>query len=418
MNVVLVTWHDLGCHLGCYGRTDVSSPHLDRFARESVLLNNFFATNPICSPSRASLLSGQYPNTHGLQGLVHDGWRLKPGVPLVEEIFREAGYRTAIIGHQHERSPSLACVCDDLWVESTKAAYVAPEACRRLREYQKADQKFFMRIGFSEVHRPIAAESDEGWEQVTPLPFLKDTEEHRRQLAKYNNAITKADHYFGQILDTLKETGLWDETLVVFVTDHGIPFPGAKLTLSDAGLKIAGILHVPGIEGKVLPQLLSGVDLVPTILDICGLSQTGKAFDGKSFRGAMQDDRPCVNEFIYAERAMPMLMRAVRSEHYKYILNFDRQSPQRLMGAEELKSSIGEALPDHLARKNDTEEFYDLVTDPHETTNLARLPDFEQKKQLYRNLLLAWMRKTRDPILTRQVLPPHFESAYQTLGLS
>lgn len=418
MNVLLITWHDLGRHLGCYGRKDVSSPHVDQLAREGIRLDRLFAANPICSPSRASLLSGQYPHHHGLEGLVHDGWRLKEGVKLIEEYFSAAGFHTAIVGHQHERSPASSCPCDDLWTESAKADDVVPQVCTRLKKYAVDKTKFFLRAGFHEVHRPFGGESDEGWEDVEPLRYLHDTEEHRRQLARYHHLIRRADRGVGEILQTLAAEGLADETLVVFLTDHGVPFPGAKLLLYDSGLEIAGIMRAPRkmAAGSVLDSLLSGVDVLPTLLELCGIPFDPDSFDGKSFAPALTGAEQPTREYIHAERAMPVLMRAVRDAEFKYIVNFDRYTPQRVLGAEEMSTSLSMALPDTLRRKTSTEELYDLKADPWECTNLAKSDAYSEVKERMLAELRLWMHSTRDPILTRDIFPPNFEIAWRLIS--
>lgn len=419
MNVLIISWHDLGCHLGCYGRPDVRSPALDRLAAEGARLGLFFAANPICSPSRASLLSGLYPHRHGLQGLVHDGWRLHEGVRLAEEFFQAAGYHTAIVGYQHER-PKDASPCDERWADSTRAQDVAPAVCERLRQYAGDGRNFFLRAGFFEVHRPLLAESDEGWESVEPLPYLKDTEEHRRQLAKYHKLIERADAGVGAILKSLEDTGLAKNTLVIFTTDHGVPFPGAKLTLYDAGLHIAGILRAPGRipAGRVVSSLTSGVDLLPTMLDLCGIAYEEDQFDGRSFAAALRKSEETTREYVFAERAMPALMRSVRDERYKYILNFDELPPSRLMGAEELTTALSMSVPDFLRRKNRTEELFDLKEDPLESENLAHQPEFAEVRERLNAVLRKWMADTQDPVLRRDAFTPRFEEAWKLANAS
>jgi len=287
-----------------------------------------------------------------------------------------------------------------------------------LKKYAADKTKFFLRAGFHEVHRPFAGESDEGWEDVEPLPYLHDTGEHRRQLARYHQLIRRADRGVGEILNTLAAEGLADETLVVFLTDHGVPFPGAKLLLYDAGLEIAGILRAPGkiAAGSALDSLLSGVDVLPTLLELCGIPFDPNSFDGKSFAPALAGEAQLPRKYIHAERAMPVLMRAVRDTQFKYIVNFDRHTPQRVLGAEEMTTSLSMALPNTLRRKAPTEELYDLETDPWECTNLAGSDAYSEVKERMLAELRAWMRSTTDPILTRDIFPPNFEAAWRLIS--
>jgi len=203
---------------------------------------------------------------------------------------------------------------------------------------------------------------------------------------------------------------------VVFVTDHGVPFPGAKLTLYDAGLKIAGIIRAPGVipEGTVVSELLSGVDLLPTLLDLCQV-ESAAACDGQSFAGALTGGESNPREAIFAGRAMPVLMRCVREERFKYILNFDEQNCQRLMGNEELRTSICMALTEPLRRKNPTEELFDLARDPQEQQNLAGSAEHADDLERLRNRLRLWMKESDDPVLRRDVLPPAFETAWNLI---
>jgi len=414
----MISWHDLGCHLGCYGRRDIRTPALDRLAAEGVRLNAFFATNPICSPARASLLSGLTPHRHGLQGLVHDHWRLKPDVRLAEEWFQEAGYRTALVGYQHERPKNEPCRADEVWTESSRAADVVPQVCQRLETFAREGNPFFLRTGFFEVHRPLMAESDEGWEDVAPLPYLKDTEEHRRQLARYHKLIERADAGVGTLLKCLEETGLAANTLVVFVTDHGVPFPGAKLTLYDAGIRVAGILRAPGIlpQGTEVNEQVSSVDLLPTLLDLCGIPSDVSTLDGSSLAPLLRGETHAGREAIFAERAMPALMRAIRDGRYKYIVNFETLPPSRLIGAEELTTPISMSLTDSLRRNTPAEELYDISADPCEQKNLTADPEHAGVKAKLRSRLQEWMRQTEDPLLKKDVLSPAFERAWALIS--
>ena len=420
MNILLITWHDLGCHLGCYGRGDVRSPNVDRLATEGTRFANYFATAPVCSPARGSTITGRYPHVNGLQGLTNRGWALNPGEKTVEGYLHEAGFRTAMIGHQHETHDAADFAFDEIWTESKQCDDVAPRVAQYFRTRRPGDKPFFARIGFFQVHRPLAGYPVGDTSGVEPLPYLPDCEPLRRQISQYHACIEHADRRLGDILDALAESGLDRDTLVIFTTDHGIPFPRAKGSLYDSGLRVALIARMPEViaEGAVCDALLSNVDLLPTVLDLAGVEADLSAVNGKSFAPVLDGSVEEINEevrgeFVGGESYVPK--RCVRTRRHKYIANFERVRRLHAFEQEILRTDLPASLPDAFCLPVPVEELYDLAADPDELRNLAVEPVMLPTLQEMRERLRAWMEATDDPLLRGPIVTPNYAQVMASL---
>ncbi|MBO0884251.1 MAG: sulfatase-like hydrolase/transferase, partial [Mycobacterium sp.] len=232
-NLLFITCHDLGQHLGCYGQSSVTSPALDRLAAGGVRFARSFCTAPQCSPSRASLHTGMYPHSAGVLGLAHPpyGWRLAPDVPHTAQILAAAGYSTTLVGMQHliDRGSARELGYQDV-LPVAPAYEEADASVEVLRQLTASDRPFYLEVGFEEPHRPYAfggAEPDLSHGVSIP-GYLPDAPESRQDLAAFQGAIRQMDAGVGRILAGLDDLGIADSTLVVFATDHGAAMPRAK----------------------------------------------------------------------------------------------------------------------------------------------------------------------------------------------
>jgi arylsulfatase A-like enzyme len=381
-NVLIVHWHDLGRYLGAYGHPDVCSPRLDRLAADSILFTRAHATAPLCTPSRGSLFTGRYPQSNGLVGLAHHGWEYRAGVQTLPQILSESGWRSVLFGMQHETSYPKRLGFDEFDVSNSYCDYVVDKVKEwLLEEAPRSDgQPFLLTAGFFETHRPYPRDRYQPADSaVVDLPdYLPDTPEVRGDLADFYGAITTADAAVGQILDTLTETGLDASTWVVFFTDHGPALPRAKSTLYDAGTGIALLIRPPtGRAGgpRVYDELFSGVDLVPTLLELLGLDVPGE-IEGVSHAHALlaADTPPAdpVREQVYTMKTYHDSfdpIRAIRTKEYSYIENY---VPRPLLDLpwDIEQSPSGLAVAPFVKSPRPERELYDLRTDPTETTNL------------------------------------------------
>ncbi len=476
-NVLIVITHDTGRHLGCYGR-GVETPNLDRLAAEGVMFTQAFCTAPQCSPSRASLLTGMTPHRHGLIGLTHRGFRLNPGVPLLPALLAEAGYTTHLFGFQHEAPEAKALGYQHVYRAEGghSCLHVTPLVLNFLAN---APQPFFAMVGFSETHRPFPVRSQarnagacapdapplcsvaDDEQDVKLPPFLPDAPEIRRDVAELNEAVRRVDNSVGEILDALQKHGWAENTLIIYTTDHGIAFPGAKATLFDPGIEIALLARGPcGADilsascpqdagatvaqassllcpqqagatfrgGKVINALVSNADLAPTILEfvcsqarnavecredatsltLCGLLQT---MNGTSLLPLVRGEAERVHEGVFVEQTYHAAydpMRGVRTERFKYIRNFAERPwwlPPNVDNGY-TKDWYRQHQPEVFQTPRRSELLYDLTHDPLERQNVVDSADYAATLAELREVLERWMQETHDPLLHGDVLPP------------
>ncbi|MGB3483787.1 MAG: sulfatase [Mycobacterium sp.] len=405
-NVLIVHWHDLGRYLGVYGHPDVTSPRLDALARDSIVFTRAHATAPLCSPSRGSLFTGRYPQTNGLIGLAHHGWEYRPGVRTLPQILGEAGWHTALFGMQHETSFPTRLGFDEFDVSNSYCEYVVERASEWLRTPR--EQKFLLTAGFFETHRPYPHDRYQPADPAAvELPdYLPDTPGVRQDLADFYGSITTADAAVGQLLDILDETGLAHSTWVVFLTDHGPALPRAKSTLYDAGTGIATIIRPPRNReqpGRVYEDLFSGVDLVPTLLDVLGVAAEDDV-DGLSHAARLlgasdAETRTAVyTTKTYHDSFDPI--RAIRTKEYSYIENY-AQRPLLDLPWDIEQSAPGRLVGPQSLSPRPKRELYDLIADPTETRNLLAGDVSPEHEAVARDLALElndWRVKTNDVI--------------------
>ncbi len=414
-NILLVHWHDLGRHLGTYGRAGVPSPRVDALAAEGIRFDRAFGTAPLCSPARGSLFTGRYPHDNGLLGLAHLGWEYKPGVRTMPMLLGEAGYRTALAGMQHESARPGTLGYDEYFAlrgDHLQREYCGPvtdAAVHWLERNAAEPDPFLLVVGFEETHRPYPTElyppDDPAGVEVPG--YLPDNAWTRDDLAAFQGSIRVADQAVGRLLDALERLGIADDTWVVFTTDHGMAFPGGKSTLYDPGTEVALVMRPPsarpGWQTPLGPtdRLFSHLDLLPTMLDMLGLPVPGD-IQGVSHAAWLSGRDPTpVRELVFTEKNFHDAydpIRAVRTERHKYIRNFEERPLLSLPGDIEsspTRCGIGDA---HLGHRP-AEELYDLAADPWERVNLAADPAHRALREELSATLRDWQEATGDPLL-------------------
>lgn len=278
--------------------------------------------------------------------------------------------------------------------------------CRWLRSRdQDRERPFFLSYGMYATHRRFPDRRDPDIREDLALPPypIPDTRETREDFAGYLTSVRSADTCFGQVIRCLKAEGFWDNTIVLFTTDHGLAFPFSKCTLFDSGIGVALMLHVPGnlAGGKVIDSLVSHVDVFPTLCDLLGFEKPDY-LEGVSAVPLLSGERNFVRDDIFAEinfHTSYEPARCVRTGRYKYIRYYD---------ASYLKinrSNIDESLTkdffmdrDLDRQKKAGEALYDLVYDPGERRNLVGAPGYEDVLLDMRRRLEDYQEKTKDPV--------------------
>ena len=408
LNIVTVICHDLGQQLGCYGAPDARTPHLDAFAAQGLRFENNFCTAPQCSPSRAALWTGRYPHANGVVGLAHAGFAndLHPGERHLGQILGEAGYRTHLFGSQHVSPQPERCGYQGIHGAGT-CAEIASSVETFLGGVRRDDGPLFMQVAFFEPHRPFPHEDVAALDPagLTVPPSLPDIPEVREDLADLEASASSADRAFGRIVRAIERSGLAEDTLVLFTVDHGIAFPHAKMTLYDPGIQTALLIRGPGLpSGVVRREMISNVDVVPTLLDLLGLP-IPETIQGRSFSGLLRGGEYVARDVIYAEKTYHTYydpMRAMRTQEWKLIANFEyapwqETSPDYLSNSKSyVEIALAQPGPEFY---HPPFELYDLRVDPWEMDNLADRPKYAETRDDLARRLRRWMQETDDPLL-------------------
>ena len=243
-----------------------------------------------------------------------------------------------------------------------------------------------------------------------PPGALPDTPVTRRDMAAFKQSARTLDHGVGAVLGALDELELADDTLVVFTTDHGLPFPGAKATLSDRGIGVLLIMRGPGgfHGGRVSDALVSQIDLFPTLCELAGIPRPDH-LQGRSLLPHVRGEVAEVNDAVFAELTFHAAydpQRAVRTRRHKYVRRYGERDLPVLANVDDspTKDLLLEAGWAELPRPR--EELYDLVLDPGESRNLVGDPAHADIHVVLRDRLDEWMLTTDDPLLHGPVEAP------------
>jgi arylsulfatase A-like enzyme len=400
-DIVYLHSHDTGRHVQPYGHA-VETPNIQRLADEGLLFRQAFSAAPVCSPSRAALLTGEYSHSGGMLGLAHRGYRLADYGRHLVHTLRGAGYWSALIGEQHlSADPEQLGYDRVVEVASDRASEAGAAAAALLAE--DLPRPFFLSVGFFETHREFPAPDPRDARGSLPPANLPDTPETRRDMAGFKASARALDAGVGAVLDALG-----DDALVILTTDHGLAFPGAKATLTDRGLGVLLIMRGPGgfSGGRVSDALVSHVDLYPTLCELAGVTTPAWA-RGRSLLPLIRGEAEEVNDAIFGEMTFHAAyepQRAVRTRRHKYIRRFDEGGP--VLANIDDGPSKDVLLAHGLAeRPLPAEQLYDLVFDPNEAANVAGDPAYAGVLAELRARLHEWMVATGDPLLAGWIAP-------------
>ena len=405
-NIIYLHSHDTGRYIQPYGHA-VSTPNLQRFAEQGVVFRNAFSVAPNCSPSRSALVTGQAPHCNGMNGLAHRGFSLIDITQHILHTLRPHGYHSSLFGVQHVAKQPHLIGYDHVWVESGRAANVVQAVGDFLRD---VSQPFYMEIGFFETHREFPDHDDADVTYCRPPAPLPDTLEIRRDMAAFIASAKILDDAVGVVMQALVDTGLVENTLLFYTTDHGPAFPGMKTTLTNHGIGVPLIVRGPGgfVGPKMIEAPVSHMDIFPTVCDLVGISAPAW-LQGKSLLPLVRGETDVLHAQLFAEvtyHAAYEPMRAVHTPRYKYIKRFDgRTTPVRPNVDDSPSKTVWH---DHGwgERLIDAEMLYDLMFDPNEDNNLVANLRYADVLADMRGRLQRWMTETHDPLLAGAVPLP------------
>lgn len=403
-NVVFLLVDDLGrVDCGFMGGKDIQTPHIDKLAKAGAVLDQFYV-QPVCSPTRAALMTGRYPMRHGLQvGVVRP--HAQYGLPLEErtlpQALKESGYETAIVGkwhlgtfqpgylplqrgfdHQyghyngaidyftHIRDGGFDWHRDDK--ENRDEGYsthlVAKECVRLIRERDKA-KPLFLYVPFNGVHSP--------WQ--VPDEYLKPYGHLQGNRQKYAGMLAAVDEAVGQIAGAIDEAGLRKNTLFIFSSDNGGPSPGqitdngplraGKGTLYEGGTRVAAFATWDGVikSGTTVNAALHMVDWYPTLLKLAGAPAEQKLpLDGRDAWPAITQGAASPNDFILYNTTPNN--GAIRVGDWKLVVGGNVADSEDGGSASPKKKGKGKKKK---ADSGPVVELFNLAADPNEKTNLA-----------------------------------------------
>lgn len=416
MNIVYLHSHDTGRYVSPYGHA-VPTPNLRAFAEQGVVFRQAFCAAPTCSPSRAALLTGQSAHGSGMLGLAHRGHTLNDFKQHIIYQLKPIGFHTALCGQQHiANHVGIEKIGYDevLEVESNHVEHVAPAAEAWLADPLRKDKPFFLACGFFETHTPFPDANDRDGRFVkTPDP-LPDTPQTRRDTARYHKSVAALDAGMGRVIAAIDRAGLTNDTLIIVTTDHGLPFPEMKCSLTDHGTGVMLMMRGPGFAGgNVIDAMVSHLDVFPTVCDLLDMKPP-HWLEGKSLcplvDGRLDDEPGALHDEIFAEvtwHAGFEPKRAVRTPRYLYIRNYNphwRRPVRPNCDASETKSLWLELKYDQ--RSVLEEELYDNLFDPQQRRNVTEDATYKDALTDGRTRLDAWMRRTNDPLLTDPVPIP------------
>jgi N-sulfoglucosamine sulfohydrolase len=448
-NIVLIVSDDHGTNaLGCYGNPVIKTPALDALAQKGTRFTNAFCTSASCSPSRSVILSGMHNHANGMYGLEHSFHHFSSfnHVKSLPVLLAEKNYRTARVGKFHiapeevykfEKVFSSGTANQPDSVSLGRSPVKMAELCRDFIN-EKSEKPFFLYFATDDPHRsniylpngeisfdtypePNAFGNQKNGvpgvheifykpEEVIVPSFLPNTKECREELAQYYQSVSRLDQGIGKLVEILKSAGKYENTLIIYISDNGVAFPGAKTTLYEPGIRLPCIVKAPGQKrGYIQDGLISWTDITPTILDFAMVDYK-ENFHGRSFKNLVESENSEGWNEVFAshtlhEVTMYYPMRMVRGEKYKLIYNLAHQLPYPFaLDLIQSPTWISTEKSNYYGQKTKEQfiyrpqfELYDLENDPDELVNIAGNPDYQNVLDSMKEKLYNLQKKTGDP---------------------
>jgi N-sulfoglucosamine sulfohydrolase len=418
-NVLLYVVDDQGMNdAGCMGNPVIRTPGLDELALNGIRMNYAYATTPSCSASRSVILTGLHNHANGQYGHQHSFHHFTTfsNINTLPKRMGEAGYRTWSVGKFHV-APRESYPFDKY--VGVKSPVEMAEISRPLIEAE-SDDPFFLYFCTTEPHRPFKREGSTPIDpkDVIVPDYLPDTPECRRELARYYMSVERADSGLKRLIEILKSSGHWEDTLIIYISDNGIAFPGAKTNLFEPGVRLPCVVRDPrlGHQGATSDVMINYTDLAPSILDYAGVPFEKKDVHGRSFlNGLRNPDVPNRDEVFlshtFHEVTMYYPVRVVRERQYKLVWNI-ANGLEFPFASDLYKSETWQAIlksgATHYGKRSINAyihraefELYDLTNDPDEVVNLAADDDHVEILKRMQAKMKQYQKKTKDPWISK-----------------
>lgn len=437
-NLLIITTDDMSCDsVGAYGcKLKETTPNMDRLAAQSLRFNHSHVVVGNCMPSRNVMWSGKYPHNNGIEGFVSIPKEEKK-YPVLGEIVKDAGWFTGIrhkVSHSTPYSPFPWDIVlgDERKDDAKNPASWGVAAKEGIEAAKKAGKPFCLMLNVADPHKPFYGEGGKRGDttpdknmpsrvftpEEVPVPgFLPDDPAIRKELSLYYSSVRRADDSVGQILEALKASGQDENTIIVFLSDHGMPLPFAKTQLYHHSSRTPLMIRWPGVtkaDSVDDEHMISSVDLLPTILDMLEIAQPG-GFDGKSFAAVLKGEKQPERTMVFKEHnensgGQNTPMRAVQTKDWLYIFSPWSNGKRIMTGATNGTATCRQMRV--LAKNNEQiagridlfdhcvpEEAYEVKYDPDALTNLIAKPENATQVTMLEKALEDWMARTGDPLL-------------------
>ncbi len=439
-NVVLMVSDDHGRDMATYGDTSGATPNLDALANGGVTFDNSYCTTASCAASRSVILTGLYNHTNGTFGHTHDVHHFScfEDTVTLPALMNDAGYRTGRVGKTHYAPMDIF----PFQVNDPRGGFgrddvAMSESCREF--VADGDDPFFLYWCSHNPHRgggPIQdhplkpdrfGNPDEPYpgdeeqlfneDEIVVPDYLPDIPETRAELAQYYQSVARLDRGVGRLMQILRDTGQYDNTVIMYIADNGAAFPGAKTNLYEPGANLPLIVRTPddANRGGRCDGLVTWADLTPTVIDYAGSSADPESFHGRSFSGIVDRASPSDwRDEIYLAHTFHEItnyypMRIIRTKRHKFTYNIasglQYSFAPDLWAAATWQGTLKHGLKRYGKRKVEDYlhrpkfELYDLDEDPDELVNLADKPKYKPLVDKFCMKLRAFQEDTKDPWL-------------------
>ncbi|MCF7848242.1 MAG: sulfatase [Kiritimatiellales bacterium] len=449
MNILVLTVDDMNCDsVGVYGcTTPDTTPNMDAFAKDGFRFKHAHVHATSCIPSRNTVQTGRYMFNSGVEGF-YAVPRESVTYKTTPDILRENGYFTMIRGKSSHSSPYYPYPGWDInWDDELKEKRINIRDTKTFYEYtkrgveaaKKAGKPFYYSIDIHDPHTALYSFSYKKGklstgllgqdkdnppsrifkdDEITMPNFLPDTPLSRKEVTAYYNSVRRADDSFGNVMKALKDTGVWDNTLVIFFSDHGMPFPFAKTAMYYHSTHTPLMVHWPGVTKPGTADddhVIGAVDILPTLLEAVSIPQPD-GLDGRSFasilKGGKQKDRE-YTYVMYEENigGNRQPMRGITSRDYTFICNLWSDGERRFATAtrgmattaemERLASEGDKYMQERVQLFNHSvpEQFFDVNKDFDGLNNLVGNPEYKKLIGQYQQQMAKTMKAHHDPML-------------------
>lgn len=434
-NILLITLDDMNWDSpGVYGGTIPDlTPHIDQLAKEGVLFENAYVQAPNCSPSRVVIQTGLYPHQTGMRGFYY----VKDNFNTLPEVLRENGYFTGVLNKTADTSihPDFKKYWDEkASIEGAKkrsAKMYSDLLSRFLQKVDKSEKSFYCVVNVADPHKPFfndPGSKKSGFDDFKPSKIYSENEVRipdylpknpkiKQEVLNYYNSVKRGDDCIGEILKALQASKYANNTIVILLSDHGAPFPFAKSSVYQNGVKTPLIVSYPSKfePTREKKSIVSAVDIAPTILEMTGNS-IPKELVGTSFYSVLTKEKESIGTYVFAQfdenaNGIPRPSRTVITKKYGYVFNpwatgsFKFKSASSHHASYKAMGQISKTNEDVKKRfqhwnYRTVEELYDYEKDPHAMNNLIDNPTYQDVIKELRTQLKQHMKTTGDYVLT------------------